>query len=144
MPLHFRTLWCYTNFIIIYLLLSLLLFYYYYYYYYYYTKRFANEVELIDVGSSRPQRLSCHQLSIDTSNGPRVHRWSILSVADQQLWCSIPARCYVVCVVITGAGCQRSQRHFDNDMVDIIIIIIIIITERFIVAKIISIISMTT
>jgi len=61
-----------------------------------YTKRLADEVELIDVGTSWPQRPTGEQFREHAADRPDVNRRTVLRVADQQLRRPVPPRRHVV------------------------------------------------
>ena len=80
----------------------------------------ADQIELVDVRFSRPQRLALrkersrndcidespdqahiHELDKDAADRPDVHLGAVLRVAHEELRRSVPPRCHVVCEVFS-------------------------------------------
>ena len=67
----------------------------------------ADEVQLIDVGTSRPQRPTGKEFGEDARDGPDVNRRTVQYVADQQLGCPVPPRRHVVGKLVAGFCSER-------------------------------------
>lgn len=64
------------------------------------TQCSSNQVQLVDVTSSWPQGVAPNQLGKHASDGPHIDWCPVLSVADQQLWRTIPPGRHVVRVIL--------------------------------------------
>ena len=60
------------------------------------SEYFLNEVKLVHFAVAREQRLAVAQLAHDAADGPHVYLRAVVSVAEQQLWRTVPPRCNVV------------------------------------------------
>ena len=60
------------------------------------TKRLTDEVELIDVRTTGPQRPTGEQFGEDARDRPDIDRRTVLRVADEQLGRPVPPRRHVV------------------------------------------------
>lgn len=68
------------------------------------TQGLPNQIELIHIRFSRPQRHSWQQLSKDTANCPNIHWGAVLRVPHQQLRGAVPPGSHVVCIVVTRSS----------------------------------------
>lgn len=83
------------------------------------TQGFPDEVELIHVWFSWPQRHSWHQFSKDTANCPNIYWGPVLCVPHQQLRWAVPSGSHVICIVVTrdswpvkGQGTKKAWLEF--------------------------------
>ena len=79
------------------------------------TERLADQVELVDVGEARPERLAGDQLGEHAADRPDVDRRPVQRVADQQLGRAVPARRHIVRVLVAGPRC--AQRNAANSSI---------------------------
>lgn len=68
------------------------------------TQGFPDQIELIHIRFSWPQRHPWQQLSKDTANCPNIYWGAVLRVSHQQLWGAVPPGCHIVCVVVTRSS----------------------------------------